>query len=76
MFEYMTYPNTTIPYEAINNSTEGVAFSVHMSQIFVNEARKSKHIVTTPERYPSLWMYERRVNVRGFQQILIISAGE
>ena len=41
-FEYGFRPNTTIPYEAINHSPEGIAFSVHLAGYFVDMAKENR----------------------------------
>jgi gamma-glutamyl hydrolase len=41
-FEYATYPNSDIPYEVIDHSARGVAFSVYTARFFVDLARRSQ----------------------------------
>jgi gamma-glutamyl hydrolase len=42
-FEYATYPNSDIPYEVIDHSARGVAFSVYTARFFVDLARQSQN---------------------------------
>jgi len=73
MFEYATYPESTQPFEDINHSQEGIEFSHYMGKLFVNEARKNMHKFVDTIKYPNIWSYESRLNVDGFEQILIIA---
>ncbi|KAG7374962.1 peptidase C26 family protein [Nitzschia inconspicua] len=40
-FEYGLYPNTNIPYEAIDHSPPGIAMSTYMASFFVQLAREN-----------------------------------
>jgi gamma-glutamyl hydrolase len=67
-FEYGLYPNTTIPYENINHSSEGITLSLYLSKFFVqnvvkrnimNNQGKSKY--TEPNQYPLIYTYPRNI---------------
>lgn len=75
-FEYATYPHTTIPYEAIDHSEQGVAFSMAMARIVVDLARETqqrndRHAYTEPDRFPLVYTYPQQVGT-AFEQIYII----
>ena len=38
-FEYATYPNTTIPFEAIDHSPQGIELSFYLAEFFMNCVR-------------------------------------
>jgi gamma-glutamyl hydrolase len=75
-FEYATYPQTDIPYEAINHSAVAVEFSLHMARFWIARVRRSvqanpshAHLLTT--RYPPLYQFPVRAG-RKFEQIHLI----
>jgi len=72
-FEYGTYPGTDIPYEAIHHSSDAIAVSFYMAQLFVDEARRNtQHVYSGDvELFPSVWSYEMRSGV-DFEQIFLI----
>ena len=75
-FEFATYPGTNIPYEAIDHSPEGVAFSAYTARFFVDRARRSLaenpfHAYTNPQRYPLVGTYPVRTGL-GFEQVYVI----
>lgn len=75
-FEYATYPHTTIPYEAIDHSEEGVALSMALARIVVDLARETqkrneRHAYTDPDRFPYVYTYPQQVGT-AFEQIYII----
>jgi gamma-glutamyl hydrolase len=59
-FEYTTYPDTNIPYESIDHTTEGIEFSLYMSNFFVNKVRygqlmnQQHHTYTKVDLYPPI----------------------
>jgi gamma-glutamyl hydrolase len=75
-FEYATYPHTTLPYEAIDHSPEGVAFSTALARVAVHLARTTlerndRHAYTDPDRFPYVYTYPQQVGT-AFEQIYII----
>ncbi|KAL3921751.1 MAG: hypothetical protein SGILL_002580, partial [Bacillariaceae sp.] len=85
-FEYGFRPNTTIPYEAIDHSPEGIAFSVHLAGYFVNtakenmnkarfrrehESRRQKHYNAKSAIYPRVYEYPREVGNK-FEERFIV----
>jgi gamma-glutamyl hydrolase len=75
-FEYTTYPGTKIPYESIDHSAEGIAFSIYLSQFFVNRVRhgqsvNTEHAYTKPDVYPPISSYPRSTGVK-YEDIFII----
>jgi gamma-glutamyl hydrolase len=68
-FEFTTYPGTSIPYEAIDHSKEGVAFSIHLSRFFVNLVRRGQksnqhHSYTKPDVYPAIEDYPLQTGLK------------
>jgi gamma-glutamyl hydrolase len=68
-FEFTTYPGTSIPYEAIDHSEEGVAFSIHLSRFFVNLVRRGQksnhqHSYTKPDVYPAIEDYPLQTGLK------------
>jgi gamma-glutamyl hydrolase len=82
-FEYGLYPNTRIPYEAIDHSSQGIAMSLHMATFFVNLARDNmcsrqqqreqevQGKYTKTLQYPMVYTYPRHVGYK-FEEIYII----
>jgi hypothetical protein len=77
-FEYGLYPNTTVPYENINHSSEGITLSLYLSKFFVqdvvkrnimNNQGKSKY--TEPNQYPLIYTYPRKIGYK-FEEIYIV----
>jgi hypothetical protein len=77
-FEYGLYPNTTILYENINHSSEGITLSLYQSKFFVenvvkrnimNNQGKSKY--TEPNQYPLIYTYPRKIRYK-FEEIYIV----
>jgi len=71
-FEYGLVANTNIPYEKINHSADAIDVSIEMSRIFVNEARKNKHVYTNVNDFPLIWKYDI-VNGIEFEQRFVIA---
>ena len=71
-FEYATYPNTDIPYEAIDHSEDAVDFSMTMARFVVDLARKTTGHVYSG-RLPYVYTYPQEVGL-GFEQVYIIPA--
>lgn len=78
-FEYATYPDTNIPYEAIDHTQEGIAFSLYLAQFFVSLTRRNlrlgKHQYTKPYQYPLLSTYQIRSGIK-FQQFYVFPAAQ
>lgn len=78
-FEYATYPDTNIPYEAIDHTPEGISFSLYLAQFFVGLARRNlrlgKHVYTKPYQYPLISTYQIRSGVK-FQQFYVFPAAQ
>lgn len=75
-FEYTTFPGTKIPYESIDHSAEGIAFSIYLSQFFVDRVRRGQsvnqeHAYTKPDIYPPISSYPRSTGVK-YEDIFII----
>lgn len=75
-FEYATHPHTTVPYEAIDHSEQGVAFSTAMARMAVQLARdtlqrNTLHAHTDPDRFPYVYTYPQQVGT-AFEQVYII----
>lgn len=75
-FEFATYPSTNIPFEAIDHSDEGVAFSAYMARFFVQLVRRGLrdnpfHEYTKPDVYPVIGTYPMHSGL-GFEQIYIL----
>lgn len=63
-FEYATFPDTSIPYEAISHTEEAVDFSLFSARFFVNLARKTQgHTHTKVGQFPYLFMYPQKVGL-------------
>ena len=81
VFEYGLYPNTTIPYENINHSMEGITFSLYLSKFFVQNVVKQNIMnkyhhqgtskYTKPDQYPLIYTYPRKIGYK-FEEIYII----
>ena len=56
-FEFGLIKDTNLPYEDINHTPDAIDVSLEMARIFVNEARKSKHMYTNVT-YPLVWEYD------------------
>lgn len=74
-FEYASYPGTNIPYEAIDHSKAGVAFSVYTARFFVDLARRSmydnrQHSYTN-DVYPNTYTYPIKTGLT-FEQVYLI----
>jgi hypothetical protein len=75
-FEYATYPGTNIPYENIDHSEAGVAFSMHLARFWVDLVRRGQitnpmHEYTKPSLYPTINAYPIRTGLK-FEQIYIL----
>jgi gamma-glutamyl hydrolase len=75
-FEYSSYPGTNIPYEAIDHSAEGIAFSLTLAQFFVERVRHSQainphHDYTESELYPLMTTYPIQTGLH-FEQIYVV----
>lgn len=78
-FEYATYPDwPNVPYQDIDHSPTGVAFSFHLAEFVVQHlARRSvlanpTHQYTLSHRFPPVYTYPQKVGVQ-FELIYIIS---
>ena len=79
--EYGFYPHTSIPYEAIDHSPEGIDFSLYEARFLVNLAREnvqnrmqsspSGGKYNKPDVYPMIYTYPRRVGHK-FEEKYII----
>lgn len=80
-FEYATYPGTNIPYEAIDHSAAGIAFSMYTARFFVDLARQNlrnnngQHSYTKEGTYPPIYTYPIRVGL-GFEQIYLVPTAD
>lgn len=68
-FEYTNLPGTSIPYEAIDHSEEGVAFSIHLSQFFVDLVRRGgrvnpHHHYNKEDLYPAVGDYPLQTGIK------------
>lgn len=76
-FEYGTFQGTNIPFEAIDHSTEGVAFSLYLAQFFVGLTRRNlalgKHQYTNPDKFPLIITYPV-ISAVYFEQIYLFPA--
>lgn len=75
-FEYSTVPGTNIPYEAIDHSEAGVAFSVYVARFFVDRVRHAlsanpHHGYTKSDLYPTINSYPVQTGLK-FEQVYII----
>jgi gamma-glutamyl hydrolase len=75
-FEYATYPGTNIPYENIDHSEAGIAFSMHLARFFVDLVRRGQitnpmHEYTKSSLYPTMNEYPIRTGLK-FEQIYIL----
>jgi gamma-glutamyl hydrolase len=75
-FEYGTYPQTDIPYEAINHSATAVDFSLHLARFWIDRVRHAvtanpSHTHSLTTRYPPLYTFPVRAG-RKFEQIHLI----
>lgn len=82
-FEYSLYPNTTIPYEAINHTPNGIEFSFILAQFIGQLGRNAvqkqkqqtttipKHTYTKPNVYPLVTSYPIIKGI-AFEEIYII----
>jgi len=78
-FEYGLYPDSGVPYEAIDHSREGVAFSLYMAGFLVDLARNNivkdndhkKDKYTKSNLYPMVYTYPRKVGFK-FEEIYVI----
>lgn len=79
--EYGFYPHTSIPYEAIDHSPQGIDFSLYEARFLVNLARENVQSrmhsspsggkYNKPDVYPMIYTYPRRVGNK-FEEIYII----
>ena len=76
-YEYTTYPNTTIPYENIDHTVEGIEFSYYLSNFFIEKVRygmqqqkrlQKRHQVN---RFPPIRSYTSSIGIK-FEDIYII----
>jgi gamma-glutamyl hydrolase len=78
LFEYGTYPDTNVPYEAIHHDPDAIDFSLHLARFFVNLTNRNLeqgvHQYTQPDVYPMVYTYPMRPGVK-FQQSYIIPSG-
>jgi gamma-glutamyl hydrolase len=71
-FEFSVYPNTNIPYEAINHSNDAIYICFALAEFFVQETRKnSSGRYNLVQRHPLIYSYEMR-NSLDFEQTYII----
>jgi gamma-glutamyl hydrolase len=76
-FEYATYPNTNIPYESIDHTAVGVAFSISMAQYFVDLVRYGQehnpyHDYTKVDQFPTIaTTYPIQTGIQ-FEEIYIV----
>ncbi len=81
-FEYGFYPNTSIPFEAIDHSMEGITLSMHMARFLVNLAtdnivnrqqqqNQPRRKYRKPSVYPMVYSYPRKVGFK-FEEMYII----
>jgi gamma-glutamyl hydrolase len=78
-FEYATYPNTNIPYEAIDHSATAVSFSIYMAQFFLNLVRygqihNREHSYTMVEQFPTMSAYPIETGIKYEQRFIIPKA--
>jgi gamma-glutamyl hydrolase len=80
-FEYATYPDTNIPYEAIDHSAAGITLSMYTANFFVDLARQNlrqngrEHSYTKEGKYPPIYTYPIRVGL-GFEQIYLVPTAD
>jgi len=79
-FEYATYPGTNVPYEAIDHSPEGVAFSLSMARFIADLARRAmrenrQHAYTKEALYPGIYTYPIQTGL-GFEQVYLIPTAD
>lgn len=75
-FEYASAPGTNTPYENIDHSEEGVAFSIYMARFFVDRVRHGQsvnrnHDYSKPDLYPLMTTYPIQTGLH-FEQIYIV----
>ena len=75
-FEYATYPDTNIPYEAIDHSAAAISFSLSTAQFFVQlvrqgQRRNSVHAYTRVEQFPVLTTYPVETGIK-YEQVYIL----
>jgi gamma-glutamyl hydrolase len=78
-YEYTTYPDTTIPYENIDHTEEGIAFSYYMSNFFLEKVRygmqqqqrRKQHSYTQMNRFPPIRSYTSSIGIK-YEEIYII----
>jgi len=58
-FEYGTYKDTNIPYEAINHSDQAVEFSAYLARFFVRLTTKQQAMKTGTHSYNKVKKYPR-----------------
>ena len=78
-YEYTTYPDTTIPYENIDHTPEGIEFSYAMSNFFLEKVRygmqqqqqQGYSTYTNRNRFPPIRSYTSSIGTK-FEEIYII----
>ncbi|KAL7575321.1 hypothetical protein ACA910_001840 [Epithemia clementina (nom. ined.)] len=77
-FEYGVYPDMpAVPFENIDHSPIGIAYSFHMAQFLVNLARQSQvanfptHCYTKVHDFPPVYTYTIEVGIKFEQRYLI-----
>lgn len=84
-FEYATYPNTTIPYEAIDHSPQGIELLFYLAEFFMNCVRfgqtmddtnnpntENHHAYTNPIRFPTIITYPVISGGLSFENIYLL----
>lgn len=77
-FEYAMYPNTNIPYEAIDHSPEGIEVSLSLARFLVDLARQNMHRTnrtssryTCYSRFPLLNTYPQQAGIK-FESVYLL----
>lgn len=76
-YEYTTYPDTTIPYENIDHTEEGIEFSYYVSNFFLEKVRygmqqqQAQHGYTKMNRFPPIRSYTSSIGIK-YEEIYII----
>ena len=82
MFENAFYPNTSIPYENINHSEDGIRVGMHLARFFADLVEKNvaqtsangadpKHDYTKPNEHPLISTHPSIPGV-AFEQIYLV----
>ena len=76
-YEYTTYPNTSIPYENIDHTDEGIEFSYYLSNFFLDKVRygmqqqQGQNGYTKMSRFPPIRSYTSSIGIK-YEDIYII----